>query len=215
MRCRLPVRACLALTGLIAACSAPNPLPPPDDAVVYVAERGWHTDITLPVEEIAGPLATRERGLPGVRFLTFGFGERQFLVNRQRTVGAMLNALLPSQSALLMTALRATPEEAFGQRNVVALHVSPAGLEQIVANIWREFEPSTAGEPVWLAEGPYPGSVFYAARDTYHALYTCNTWTAEILRAGGVPMPVTGVVFAGQVMGMARWIGARHAAPPN
>jgi uncharacterized protein (TIGR02117 family) len=213
MLCRWLAPVCLAL--LIAACSTPGPVPPPDDAVVYVAERGWHTDITLAVEEIAGPLATLERGFPGVRFLTFGFGERQFLLDRRRTVGGMLNALLPSQSVLLITALRATPEEAFGQPNVVALHVSRAGLERIVTGIWREFELSAAGEPVLLAGGPYPGSVFYPARDTYDALYTCNTWTADILRAGGLPMPVSGVVFAGQVMGMARWIGARHAASPN
>ena len=205
----------LGLALLTPACSVPGPLPPPGDAVVYVAERGWHTDITLPVEEIVGPLAVLKQGLPGVRFLTFGFGERQFLMDRSTSVGTMLSALLPSQSALLMTALRATPELAFGQPNVVVLHVSRAGLERIEASIWREFERSPAGAPVLLAEGPYPGSVFYAARDTYHALYTCNTWTAEILRDGGLPMPVTGVLFSGQVMGSARRIGARQSESPN
>jgi hypothetical protein len=166
----------------------------------------------LPVTEIAGPLATLQNAFPGVRVLTFGFGERQFLVNREKTVGAMLNALLPSQSALLMTALRTTPQAAFGAPNVVVLSVSRAGLEQIEARIWQELERSATGEPTVLAQGPYPGSLFYAARDTYDGLYTCNTWTAETLRAGGLPMPQTGVLFAGQVMGMARWIGARHAS---
>jgi hypothetical protein len=56
-----------------------------------------------------------------------------------------------------------------------------------------------------LAEGPYPGSVFYAARDTYDGFYTCNTWTATVLRDGGLAMPIN-VLFAGQVMGPARWI---------
>jgi uncharacterized protein (TIGR02117 family) len=213
MPCRWSASVCLAL--LIAACSVPGAVPPTGDAVVYVAERGWHTDITLPVEAITGPLAMLERGFPGVRFLTFGFGERAFLVDRRRTAGAMLNALLPSQSALLMTALSATPERAFGQANVVVLHVSRAGLERIEASIWREFETSPAGEPARLAEGPYPGSVFYAARDTYDGFNTCNTWTAGILRAGGLPIPVTGVLFAGQVMGMARWIATLQAASPN
>ena len=180
-----------------------------------MVHRGWHTDVGFPVEEITGPLATLESAFPGVRFLTFGFGERQFLVHRSKNFGAMLNALLPSQSALLMTALRATPEEAFGQPNVVVLHVSHAGLERMEASIWQELELSTAGAPVLLAEGPYPGSVFYAARDTYDGFYTCNTWTAETLRAGGLPMPAAGVLFAGQVMGMAHWIGARQASSPQ
>jgi hypothetical protein len=157
-------------------------------------------------------MTTLETSFPGVRFLTFGFGERQFLVNREKSFGAMLNALLPSRSALLMTALNAPPEAAFGSRNVVMLHVSAAGLRQIEAAIWNEFELSPAGAPMLLADGPYPGSVYYAARETYSGLFTCNTWTAETLRAGGLPVSATGVLFSGQVMGSVRWLNARQAS---
>jgi hypothetical protein len=201
-----------AMTALVAACSTPVPVATSGDAIVYLIQRDWHTDIGLPVAEIAGPLATMEQDFPGVRFLTFGFGERQFLIDREVDLGSMLSALLPSRSALLMTALSATPEQAFGSRNVVVLHVSRAGLDRIEAAIWREFEMSTNG-PVWLANGPYPGSAFYGARDTYHGLYTCNTWTAEILHGGGLPVPAIGVLFAGQVTGMARWISTQQDAP--
>lgn len=203
--------ACACLALLTAACSVPQPVASPADAVVYVIGRGWHTDIGLPVEEIAGPLAILEGDFPGVRFLSFGFGERQFLVNRKKTFGSMLNALLPSQSALLMTALKASPEAAFGPSHVVALHVSHVDLERIEASIWEEFELSAGGGPIVLAEGPYVGSEFYAARDTYDGFFTCNTWTADTLRAGGVPMPAVGVLFASQIMGMARWIRAHQA----
>jgi hypothetical protein len=53
--------------------------------------------------------------------------------------------------------------------------------------------------------------VFYAARDTYDALHTCNTWTAETLRAGGLPVPSAGVLFVGQVLGPARAVARRQA----
>jgi hypothetical protein len=205
----------LLLTALVAACSAPIPVPTANDAVVYVIRREWHTDIGLPVEEIASPLAILEKPFPGVRFLTFGFGERQFLVNHEKSFVAMLGALLPSQSALLMTALAATPEQAFGSQSVVALRVSRAGLDQIQAALWHELELSAAGEPMLLANGPYEGSVYYAARDTYYGLYTCNTWTADILRAGGLPIPAAGVLFAGQVMGAASWLGMHQTPRPN
>lgn len=202
----------LLLPLLMVACAKPVQRPASDEtAVVYVIERSWHTDIGLPVEEIAGPLSSLEVGFPGVRFLTFGFGERTFVVERKKTFGAMLGAMLPSRSALLMTALKATPQAAFGPANVVVIHLSRANLERIEASIWREMELSPTGMPLLLAAGPYPGSVFYAARDTYFGLFTCNTWTAETLRTGGLPMPA-GVLFSGQVMGMARWIDARQAA---
>jgi Protein of unknown function (DUF2459) len=205
----------LLLTELVAACSVPIPVPTANDAFVYVIRREWHTDVGLPVEEISGPLATLENPFPGVRFLTFGFGERQFLVNHKKDFGAMLGALLPSQSALLMTALAASPEQAFGSQSVVALRISRAGLYQIQATLWHELELSAAGEPMLLASGPYEGSEYYAARDTYYGLYTCNTWTADILRAGGLPIPAAGVLFAGQVMGAASWVGMHQAALSN
>ncbi len=212
MSCRRLSIASLTLTLLTAGCSVPPAVPQSGDAFVYVIDRGWHTDIGLPVQEITGPLSILEAAFPGVRFLTFGFGERQFLVNHGKTFGAMLSALLPSRSALLMTALRAPPAVAFGQSNAVVLHVSEAGLQQILSGIWNELARTSAGRPMLLANGPYPGSVFYAARDTYSGLYTCNTWTAGILRAGGLPFPVTGMLFAGQVMGVAHWIGAHHTS---
>lgn len=204
--------ACLLLTTLIVACSAPAPTAV-GDSIVYVVRREWHTDIGLPVQEIAGPLATLEKPFPGARYLTFGFGERQFLIDHRKDLFAMLSALLPSQSAMLMTALTATPEQAFDSPNVIVLHVSRAGLASIEAAIWNEIERTPSGEPIVLADGPYPGSVFYAARDTYYGLYTCNTWTAGILRTGGLQMPATGVLFAGQVMGAAAWIGMHQTVP--
>lgn len=208
--------AWLASALLLCACTAPAPpvaMPAPaDDAIVYVIERGWHSDVGLPVEEIAGPLTGLEHSFPGVRFLTFGFGERQFLLARRTTLSGMLSALLPSRSALLMTVLGATPEAAFGAQHVVVLHVSRDGLARIEAAVWQELEKSPGGEPVMLADGPYPGSVFYAAAGTYDAFDTCNTWTAETLRSGGLPVPTAGVLFVSQVMGIARSISARQAS---
>jgi uncharacterized protein (TIGR02117 family) len=207
--------AALCLTLFTAACSTPQPIEPSTgDAVVYVVGRGWHTDIGLPSEEITGPLSALKNEYPGASFLVLGFGERQFLVDRKKSIGAMLNALLPSESALLLTALRASPQAAFGDQNVVTLHVSHEALQRIETRIWQEFEFSPAGKPTRLADGPYPGSAFYAAADTYDAFFTCNTWTADTLRAGGLPMPAGGVLFSGQIMGSARWIAA-HQTPPR
>jgi hypothetical protein len=42
--------------------------------------------------------------------------------------------------------------------------------------------------------------VFYAATGTYDLSHTCNTWTAEALRAAGAPVSAAGVVFAGQLL---------------
>jgi hypothetical protein len=134
-------------------------------------------------------------------------------MNRRSTWGGMLKALLPSRSVLLMTALQATPEQAYGQTNVVILHLSRAALMRIETAIWQELRQSMSDEPLLLAHGPYPGSVFYAANDTYYGFFTCNTWTAHMLRIGGFPMPVAGILFSSQVMRVVREIGADQ--PPR
>jgi uncharacterized protein (TIGR02117 family) len=200
----------LAALSLLSACTVTTP-PAPADAIVYVIGRDWHTDIGLPIEEISGPLTALERAFPGVRVLTIGFGDRRFLLTRDRSWLAMLRALLPGRGALLVTALRTEPEPAFGPAHVVRLHVSAAELARLRDRLWREFEHADGGQPKLLADGPYPGSLFYAASATYSGLYTCNTWTAEMARAAGLPMPASGVLFAGQVMGAAGWIASRQA----
>ena len=212
---RLLSAACVVLTILLAACSTPMPPLPAGHSVVFVIQRGWHTELGFPVAEIGDPLAVLKGPFPGVRFLTFGFGERQFLLNRHDDVGAMRRALLPSKSALLMTALKAPPGQAFGSENVVVLYVSPTDLDTIETSIWHDLELSSAGTAIRVADGPYPGSVLYAARHTYDLLYTCNSWTAGMLRAGGLPMPSTGVLFAGQVMEAAHRIAGQQVLPPR
>lgn len=208
--------AWLGVVLLLCACTPAVPrvtLPAPaDDAILYVIERSWHSDIGLPADEISAPLTDLAQRFPGVRFLTFGFGERQFLLARRATLGGMLSAMLPSRSALLMTALDATPEAAFGADHVVVLHVSRAGLTRIEAAVWEEIDKTPAGEPIGLGDGPYPGSVYYAALGTYDAFDTCNTWTAAMLHTGGIEVPTDGVLFVGQVMGMARSIAAQQAS---
>ncbi len=155
------------------------------------------------------PLATLAEGFAGAQVLCFGFGERQFFMTPDPGLLTHLSALLPSRSALLMTALRAPADAAFGAGNVVVLHVTPPAEAALRRFLWRSLELDAAGAPVRLADGPYPGSVFWAAVDTYDAFFTCNTWTADGLRAAGLPVGGP-VVFAGQVMSQVRQIAARQ-----
>jgi uncharacterized protein (TIGR02117 family) len=212
------IRAVLVLFAIasLSACGTPTPSIPgsaaaaPRDAIIYVIGRGWHTDIGLPMEEITGPLHVLETPFPGVRFLTIGFGDRTYLLKREVTVFSMLLALLPGHGALLVTALRAAPGTAFGDTHVVTLHVTRADLDRLEQRLWQAFEQTPEGTPVAIAIGPYQGSLFYAASEPYSGLFTCNTWTADMMHAAGLPMPIGGVLFAGQVMGMARWIASQQ-----
>ena len=205
--------AAALLAGWLAGCAAmPIDAPVPDGAAtVYVVGRGWHTDIGLPVEQVSGPLASLEDGFPGIRFMVFGFGERNYLMTRTVGPGDALSALFPSPSAVLMTALTAPPTEAFSDEQVVTLRLPRAGVDRLAEAIWTALEKAPDGSARRLADGPYLGSAFYASTETYDGFHTCNTWTALLLRDAGLPVDPRGVLFVGQVMDQAAAIQARQS----
>ena len=202
-----------AFAGWVSGCATvPTDGPIPiGDARLYVVERGWHTDIGLSVDDVSSPLASLEQGFPGVRFMVFGFGERAYYMGQNAGSGEMLAALLPSESAILMTALSASPVEAFPDHKVIILRLPPGNLARIAGLLWDDLDKTADGRVLRLADGPYVGSVFYASNETYDAFHTCNTWTALLLREAGFPIDPH-VLFAGQVMRQVSVIAARQAA---
>jgi uncharacterized protein (TIGR02117 family) len=197
----------LALAGAGCARSRHSvEMPPATTAgVVHVVFRGWHTDIGLPIDEVGGQAGTGlQRDFPGARYLVFGFGERAFYLNARPAFGDMLLALLPGPGAVLVTALNTTPDEAFGSDNVVELRLTQAGMDGTTRFVSASLDSDGTGQPRRIADGPYPGSLFYATSLKYHAFYTCNAWTAEALARGGLPIIPTGTLFAGQIMEEAR-----------
>ena len=98
-----------------------------------------------------------------------------------------------------MTALSASPNEAFAEQHVVELHLPQDAVDRIANRIWQVLEKGPDGLAVRLADGPYPGSVFLASTETYDLFNTCNTWTAAVLHGAGLPIDPN-VLLADQVM---------------
>jgi hypothetical protein len=137
-----------------------------------------------------------------------GFGDKTFVMTRRRWIGDWLLALLPGKGAILVTGLRTTPAKALGPENVVALSLNERQFEGVEDFVNRSFAV-VQGRPVWIGDGPYAGSLFYAASRTYDLLDTCNTWTAAALRSGGLDEPVAFTLFSGQTMRGARRLAER------
>jgi uncharacterized protein (TIGR02117 family) len=173
------------------------------DRIVYVLRRGYHTDIGVRTADLAGPIATIGTRYPTAQTLLFGFGDRTFVTTRRKWIGDWLLALLPGRGAMLVTGLRTTPQEAFGTANVVQLGLTDPQFSRVEDYVNRSFVLA-ANAPVWIANGPYRGSLFYASTRTYDLLDTCNTWTAAALRHAGLDVPVAFTLFSGQAFRSAR-----------
>jgi uncharacterized protein (TIGR02117 family) len=174
---------------------------------LFVIKRSWHTDIGFAVADLRPPLMSLHVALPNARYLLFGFGDKRYLVSHAGSVGRLSGAVWPGEGLVLLTGLEGPPEVAFGANEVARLNVSPSQAQALQDFVWRTFATDN-GTAKLLAPGPYEGSLYYASTVRYSGLHTCNTWTAESLRAAGLPVHTFGVEFSGQVWRQVRKISA-------
>jgi hypothetical protein len=116
------------------------------------------------------------------------------------SVADLLRAAIPGPAVMLVIPLEVSPEAFFGASNVFALPAPQDGTQRLSQFLREYLVTEEDGTPRRIGAGPYPQSVFYASTGTYNLGHTCNTWTAEALRAAGLPVNAAGAVFAGQVL---------------
>ena len=203
----------LALAAALAGC-AWSPVAPyagnaPKRERLYLIASGWHTEVGLPAEAMSGALAALHNASPQARFFVFGWGERAYYMNPDPGLGALLAGAVPASSVLLVIPLTQAPEDYFSGATVLRLPVSSGGLDRLSHFLSDYLEKDAAGAPRRIGGGPDPGSAFYASKGTYSLGNTCNTWTAEALRASGLPVDPAGIVFAHEVVDQVRKLAAR------
>lgn len=177
---------------------------------IYVVRRGWHIDIGFAVPGMVPPLGVVTGQFPGARYLLFGFGDRRYLMAKHSHVPAMLGAVWPGQALILVTGLAATPGEAFGEKQVIALPASPAQSKELQAFIAGSLQAVANSERFAItAPGPYGGSLYFDSGLKYSGFHTCNTWAAEGLQRAEFPVRPRGTLFAHQL-----WRQVAKLAPP-
>jgi len=196
--------AWLVCAGCLAACAAVPPLPPADAGprihAVRVVSNGWHTAIVIPRAEVkATGLLPEVDDFPDAAFLEFGWGDRVYYPAEEITLGMALKAALLATPAVMHVAGRASvPELTYADVEVLAM--TQGGLRRMVRAIAGEFVRPESGRAEPVSRGLYLDSHFYDAHGTFHLLNTCNTWTARMLRAGGVNLSPSGVITADDLM---------------
>lgn len=208
----------IACAAWLAACGAAPPAPPMDSGprsqAVHVVSNGWHTAIVVPHAEVAATgLVPEAAQFPDAAFLEFGWGDREYYQAAEATLGMTLRAALTPTPAVMHLAGRARVPEPREGREVVRAMLTEAGFRRMLRAIGAKFERPEEGPAEPVAPGLYPESRFYDARGSFHLFNTCNTWTARMLRAGGVAVSPAGVVTAGQAMARLRAaVGADEAS---
>jgi len=188
-----------ALALSLAGCAtAPPPvLAPcttPQGPVAWLADHGWHTEVALPIAALRGPLAGLAAQFPGAGFLSFGYGQKRFVLAREGDPLKWLLGPLPGDGVLQVTGLT--------RADGLAIPLPPGGAERLSAYLWETLAKDAAGEPA--APQPLQSRLYYDTARRYTLGFTCNTWVAAALRAAGLPVHDAGVVWAGDVTAQAR-----------
>lgn len=187
------------------------------DHSIYLIRRGWHTDVGFATAELSEPLKSIAGYFPGAVYLVFGFGDRRYLTESHRTTPAMLAALWPGDGLLLVTGLGRPPGDAFGPAHVRTFRLSAEQGQAAMDFLWWSFLGTQLPAPEQLrpsaeirsiGPGPYDGSLYFSARQRYSAVYTCNTWAADVLHHADLPLNTTGIFFSSQLWRRSRKLGA-------
>lgn len=197
------------LCAVLAACAAPlrDRFPPTADAAdnhrIWVVSHSWHTGIVVDRAEARGLLAALDDAFPEARYVELGWGDEGFYTapGGAPVLGLAVKALFTSRGSVLhVVGLLRPPAEEFPLARVEPLVVSDAGFRAMLAAINRSFRRDAAGRGIALRQGIYGNSLFFMALGRYWALYTCNNWTASMLRETGCPITSAYALTAGNTM---------------
>lgn len=198
LACRLLPALCLVLAGCASPPPACVPGPLAEDSIAIVSH-GWHTDLAIPAGALRGDMRHFRHVFPGMTVLMVGFGKRTFMMAPVTDLGDLLVGPFPGDGALLIAGLTAPPDRAYDDGTMEVARLSPGGAGRLSDFIWRSLDVRH-DQPVRIADGFFPGSIFYATRIGYSGTYTCNSWMGDALHAAGVVPTASGIVFASQVM---------------
>lgn len=195
---------CLVLT----ACGTTTPTPEDTGSRthrIYVTSNGWHTAIVVSAPALIATGALPEvADFPNAAFFEFGWGDRSYYLAEKKTLGMTLSAVLVKTSTVMhMVALEAPPEED-EEYDVISIELTEEGFQHLVQAISEEFERPPGGRAEAVSRGLYLDSYFYHARGKFHLFNTCNTWTALMLHASGIPISPSGIVTANGLMARLR-----------
>ncbi len=192
---RIALAVVAVLTALLLGTIVPRPLlqPARADAVagrrILLLANPIHTDIAIPLD--AGLLARFEglarlrlmAGLPGARYLVFGWGSRAFYIETPTwsdlKPGPLFTALTIDRSVMHV---EVAGDIAESQPAVVGFDLSEAEFHRMLDFIENSFQLGPEG-PIAIpgtAYGEFDG--FFEANGYFNALAGCNVWTARALR---------------------------------
>ncbi|MGV3578158.1 DUF2459 domain-containing protein [Brevundimonas sp.] len=175
---------------------------------IHVLNNGFHTDIAVPraaLEAGGGPLAEASRSVGPGDWILIGWGDAKFFVDQSPMESRIPDGLRAffrpgNASVVMLDPETGDPVRRFepGMRRTLIL--SPEAFAGLRGRV-QDSLALTWGRPRLSTARPGDGARFFASREDFWIGYLCNSWTARVLNAAGLPIRPARSVTAGEVIG--------------
>lgn len=201
----------LGLTAGLWTWTRPGAAVPPSVGApvpVHILNNGFHTDLAVPrraLEAGDGPLAAASRSLGPGDWILIGWGDAKFFVDESpmetRIPDGLRAFFRPGNPAVVMLDPEAgDPAGRFAPEARRTLTLSPAAFAALSARIEQSLA-LVEGRASLSTARPGHGAHFFASRERFWIGYLCNSWTARVLNAAGLPVRPLRSVTADEVIG--------------
>jgi uncharacterized protein (TIGR02117 family) len=168
--------------------------PPKTDCLaeneIFITTNGVHLDIVLPIKDINPEFLNQLEILPGTKYVSFGWGDKEFYINtpewKDLTFKTAFKALfLKSETAMHFTCY------SNAWRSWKTVKLCNLQLDVLNSYIENSFTKNDKGGLQKIAvAGYYESDAFYEAKGSFSLFKTCNVWVNKALKVAGVETSV-------------------------
>jgi len=173
------------------------PRPQQERVSVAVFREAMYTGLVVRTSDLAERVADVHQRVP-TRYVAVKWGDFRYYRDPDPGLGITTSAAFwPTRSTVRLE--RATRlVDGPGERSL-RLELSQAGYERLLDHVAETLVVDADGELV-PAPAKAVGGGFYGARGRYHLWRNCNHWTAQGLRAAGLPIAPGWAMLPGPLM---------------
>lgn len=174
---------------------------------VHILNNGFHTDLAVPrsaLEAGGGPLAEASRSLGPGDWVLIGWGDASFFVDTrpmESRVGDGLRAFFRpgNASVVMLDPETGDPSGRVAPERLRTLTLTPGGFAGLRGRVQQSLMLE-AGRPSLSMARAGSGAHFFAGHEHFWIGYLCNSWTARVLNAAGLPVRPMRAVTAGEIV---------------
>lgn len=160
---------------------------------VYLGHNGVHIDFVFPRETFFALMPkgweTWSQLSPEKPWLAVGWGDRDFFLHHPTWESVGISDITRAALASPASALRLTFSELpWGYEKAEILLDDPS-VQKLIEGIGKSVDVDADGKPRLIHHDENSDEALFVSPLRYHAFYTCNDWTADILETMDLPTP--------------------------